>query len=152
MRADPSVIKTHGLWAEHICEVPMEQWTIANECFATAIDDPDEARGRGYGHPTAIAFDLEWYATQPPQQLVDGGTEAGYEQQGVVHGAIELPGTVLRVSEIPARRWHRWGTSLGPLSLADAYAHGGLLAPFSFPDGTAAEWVLTPDGWRSRRR
>lgn len=150
VRADATVIKAHGLWAEHICEVPMEQWTIANECFAIAIDDPDEARGRGYGHPTAVAFDLEWYATATPLALSSAGSAwSGYEQSGVVHGAIELPGSSLPLTEVPARRWHRWGSILGPLPLADAYAHGGLFAPFAFPDGTTAEWVLTPDGWRS---
>ena len=37
------------------------------------------------------------------------------------------------------------------LELPDAYAHTGLRAPFAFPDGSRADWVLTPDGWRSRR-
>ena len=39
-----------------------------------------------------------------------------------------------------------------PLDVPDAYAHTGLRAPFAFPDGTVADWVLTPDGWRSRAR
>ena len=34
--------------------------------------------------------------------------------------------------------------------LADAYAHTGLRAPFVFPGGDVVDWVLTPDGWRSR--
>jgi glutamate-1-semialdehyde aminotransferase len=29
-------------------------------------------------------------------------------------------------------------------------AHTGLRAPFAFPDGSVADWVLTPQGWRSR--
>lgn len=172
VRADPTVIKAHGLWAEHICDAPMEQWTISNECFATAIDDPDEAFGRGYGAPTVVAFDLEWYATQPPRSVVVGGvvvgdrvvgdrmapverptgrTWHGYQQDGVVHGVVELPGDALHVTEVPARRWHRWGDDLAPLPLEEAYAHGELRAPFAFPDGTVADWVLTPDGWRSRQ-
>ena len=39
-------------------------------------------------------------------------------------------------------------TPLGPVALPDAFAHTGLRAPFAFPDGTVADWVLTPDGWR----
>jgi hypothetical protein len=151
MRADPTVIKAHGLWAEHICEVPMQQWTVGNECFATAIQDPEEARGRAYGDPTAVAFDLEWYATAPPQPL-GRATWSGYEQEGVVHGVVELPGSSLPLAEVPARRWHRWGSELGVLPIGEAYAHGRLLAPFAFPDGTVAEWALTADGWRSRPR
>ena len=43
---------------------------------------------------------------------------------------------------------------MGPLELPEAIAHGGVRAPFRFPDGTIADLVLTPDGWhrRSRRR
>lgn len=146
-RADPLLVKGDGLWAEHTCDAPMEQWTVANETYATALDDPEDAVGRGYGVPTAIAFDLEWYAAGPPRELPDG-----YEQQGVVHGIIELAGTTgLHLDEAPAHRWHRWADQLAPVQLGEAYAHTGLRAPFAFPDGTVADWVLTPDGWRSRR-
>ena len=57
------LVKAPGLWAEHTCDAPMQQWTVANETYATALDDPDDALGRAYGVPTAMAFDLEWYAT-----------------------------------------------------------------------------------------
>ena len=70
---------------------PMEQWTVSNECYATAIEDADDALGRAYGLPTAIALDLEWYATAPPHaQPAERGP--GYAQDGVVHGVVELPG------------------------------------------------------------
>ena len=62
-RADPFLVKAPGLWAEHTFDAPMQQWTVANETYATALDDPDDALGRAYGVPTAVAFDLEWYAT-----------------------------------------------------------------------------------------
>ena len=66
-----------GLWAEHSCDAPMEQWTIANETYAAALDDPDEALGRAYGVPTAVAFDLEWYATAPAPHGRGDGLRAG---------------------------------------------------------------------------
>jgi hypothetical protein len=146
-RSDPLLVKAHGLWAEHVCEGPMEQWTIANETYAAALDDPDEALRRAYGVPSAVAFDLEWYAAGPPVALP---TDDGYEQVGVVHGVVDLPEGALRLTEAPSRRWHRWGPSLGPLVVPEAYAHTGLRAPFAFPDGSVADWVLTPDGWRAR--
>ena len=62
-RADPLLVKGDGLWAEHTCDAPMEQWTVANETYAAALDDPDEALGRAYGVTTALSWDLEWYAT-----------------------------------------------------------------------------------------
>lgn len=148
-RPDPLLVKAHGLWAEHVCDAPMEQWTIVNETYAAALDDPEEALGRAYGLPSAVAFDLEWYAGGPPVSLPD---RDGYEQVGVVHGIVELPGGPLHLTEVPSRRWHRWASQLGPLVVPDAYAHTGLRAPFAFPDGTVADWVLTPDGWRARAR
>jgi hypothetical protein len=142
-RADPMLVKAPGLWAEHTIDAPMQQWTVANETYAAALDDPAEALGRGYGVPTPIAADLEWYATGAPTVLADG-----YAQDGVVHGLVELPGEPLHLHEVPARRWHRWGPALAPVELPLAYAHTGQRAPFAFPDGTVADWVLTPDGWR----
>lgn len=147
-RPDPLLVKGDGLWAEHICDAPMEQWTVSNETYATALDDPDEALGRAYGTPTAVAFDLEWYATGAAT-----GVPAGYEQPGVVHGVIELAGLPgVQLDEAPAHRWHRWADQLDPVALPPAFAHTGVRAPFAFPDGTTADWVLTPDGWRSLDR
>ena len=147
LRSDPLLVKGDGLWADHTCDSPMQQWTVVNETYATALDDPDEAIGRAYGDPTAVAFDLEWYATNAPQPV--GG---GYTQAGVVHGVIELAGTAgLHLEEAPAQRWHRWGDHLKPVLLPEAFAHVGVRAPFAFPDGTVADWALTRDGWRARR-
>ena len=51
VRSDPLLVKAHALWAEHICDAPMEQWTIGNETYAAALDDPSDALGRAYGDP-----------------------------------------------------------------------------------------------------
>ena len=64
LRANPLLVKGHALWAEHTCDAPMEQWTVTNETYAAALDDPDDALDRAYGVPTALSWDLEWYATQ----------------------------------------------------------------------------------------
>ena len=80
------------------------------------------------------------------------GTHDGYEQAGVVHGRIELGGSdPVHLDEAPAHRWHRWGDELAPVELPEAFAHTGVRAPFAFPDGSIADWVLTPDGWRALR-
>ena len=121
----------------------MQQWTVANETYAVALEDPGEALGRAYGAPSAVAFDLEWYATEGPTPI-----DAGFTQRGVVHGIIELPGGALRLEEEPAQRWRRWADRLVPLPLPPAYAHTGTRTAFAFPDGSFADWVLTPDGWR----
>ena len=148
LRSDPLLVKGDGLWAEHTCDAPMEQWTVANETYAAALDDPDDALGRAYGVPTALSWDLEWYATSAPAPIgVDG-----YQQTGVVHGQVEIGGAPsVHLSETAAHRWHRWGARLDPVAVPEAFAHTGLRAPFAFPDGTVTDWVLTPDGWRQRR-
>ncbi|MEO6571798.1 MAG: hypothetical protein ABIO83_09640 [Ilumatobacteraceae bacterium] len=148
-RADPFVVKAPEMWAEHHCVAPMEQWSIGNEAHAAALDDADEALGRGYGVPTPMATDLEWYATEPAIEI-----DRGYEQVGVVHGLVELLGRPnIDLHEVPAHRWHRWGDHalLAPVDLPGIVAHTGLRAPVAFPDGSVADWVLSPHGWRSRR-
>ena len=173
VRADPFIVKGEALWAEHTCDAPMEQWSIGNETYASAIEDVDDALGLGYGTPTPIAFDLEWYATTPPEPLQpprgarsvapgapdeaifgveDRPEVVGYEQAGVVHGALEILGEpTVELVEVPAHRWHRWsGDAFGPLTLPEAVAHTGVRAPFTFPDGSVSDLVVTPDGWARR--
>ncbi|HWL45917.1 MAG TPA: hypothetical protein VNQ73_23455 [Ilumatobacter sp.] len=146
VRADPFIVKAPEMWAEHHCVAPLEQWTVGNEAHAAALDDPAEALGRGYGVVTPMASDVEWYATGAAV-AIDGG----YVQDGVAHGLIELlDRSHIEWAEVPGRRWHRWSDGLGPLELPTVRAHTGLRAPFAFPDGTVADWVLTPEGWRSR--
>jgi hypothetical protein len=150
VRANPFVVKAPEMWAEHHCVAPMEQWSVGNEGYAVSLDDPDEAMGRGYGIPTPMSFDLEWYATDVPTAIDDG-----YEQLGVVHGIIEVLGRpTIDMAEIPAHRWHRWSEDPGlpPLSIEVVVAHSGLRAGFAFPDGSVSDLVLSPRGWRSRVR
>jgi hypothetical protein len=156
VRRDPFIVKAQSLWAEHTCDAPMEQWSIGNETYASALDDPTDGSGRAYGIPTPIAFDLEWYAIGPPVEIAEG-----YEQRGVVHGAVELAGRPrLDLVEVPAHRWHRWTppeperpdgggirATLGPLPVPQVRAHTGVRAPFAFPDGSVVDFVLTPAGW-----
>ena len=158
VRTDPFIVKGEALWAEHTCDDPMAQWTIGNETYASAIDNADDAFGRAYGDPTPIAFDLEWYATGPATPLEPTGDRAavdvGYEQVGVVHGAIDILGEArLELIEVPGHRWHRWTshtTGLGPLTLPMVRAHAGVRAPFAFPDGSVSDLVLTSEGWARR--
>ena len=147
-RQDWALVKGEQLWAEHVCEVPLAQWTIGNETMGAALDDAEEALGRGHGVPTPVAVDLEWYATADPEELVDG-----YSQSGVVHGVIELGGRpTTALAEAPAARWHRWSSG-GPglLDLPEVVAHTGRRAPFDLPGVGLLDLVLTPQGWRSRR-
>jgi hypothetical protein len=150
VRSDPFVVKAPEMWAEHHCVAPLEQWSIGNEAYFVALDDPDAALGRAYGVPTPTAMDLEWYATGEPTSI-----DNGFAQSGVVHGRIDVLGrAAIDLCEAPATRWRRWiaGAQLAALELPGVVAHTGLRAPFAFPDGTVSDWVVTPDGWRRRTR
>ena len=143
-------LKSEGLWADHVCEAPMRQWTVANEAYAVALDDPEEAIGRGYGVPTPVAFDVEWYAGAPVTRVADG-----YRQCGEVHALIELPGGPLSFVA-PAWRDHRWGPFVLPDVVgADEQVDGwSFVVPWRLPApfGAVVEDVLTNDGWRRQRR
>jgi hypothetical protein len=153
VRADPFIVKAHALWAEHTCDAPLEQWSVGNETYAAALDDAGEALGRGYGTPVPIAFDVEWYAVAGPTELEDDSAH-GYEQRGVVHGAIDVAGGErIELVEVPAHRWHRWtggSAGLGRAPVPEVVAHTGVRTAFAFPDGTVDDLVLTPAGWRRR--
>jgi hypothetical protein len=169
VRADPFIVKGEAMWAEHFRDDPMLQWSIGNETYASALDDPEDALGRAYGIPTPIAFDLEWYATAGPVELDPVVGVHGYGQVGTVHGVVEiLDEPRIELAEVPARRWHRWAevasdesvplavrravasVTLGPIPVESATAHAGLRAPFAFPNRSRIDLVLTPQGWCRR--
>lgn len=165
VRPDPMVVKAPEMWAEHICEVPLQQWSIGNEAYFVELDSPDEAKGRAYGIPRPTAFDLEWYATGNPIPLDELAAHArrpnqqtsvnGFGQAGVVHGTIEvLDRDPVELVEAPAFRWRRWSasTALPPVRVSPVVAHTGLRSVFAFPDGSMTDWVLNTDGWHERVR
>jgi hypothetical protein len=150
VRADPFIVKAHEMWAEHHCVEPLRQWSVGNEAYFVALDDPEAALDRAYGTPTPTAMDLEWYAVDDAL-----GIDDGFLQSGVVHGRIDVMGVPpIELAEVPAMRWRRWrsGTAMAPVGVPSVVAHTGLRAPFAFPDGAVTDWVLTPHGWRSRVR
>lgn len=139
-RAPSLLLKAEGLWADHDCEAPFAQWTVANECFAVALEDPDEVYDRSYGVATPMALDLEWYAESPAVAIV-----GGYEQSGIAYAVVELSGGAIE-GEFLSRRTHRWGS--WPWG-SDPYRHG-LRAPLLVA-GTRIERVLSPFGWAEYR-
>ena len=67
---------------------------------------PTDALGRAYGTPTAVAFDLEWYATGV---AVAPAGATGTSRTASSTGSSSSPAAPLQLDEAPARRWHRWG-------------------------------------------
>jgi hypothetical protein len=144
-RSDPLLCKAQAMWAEFTCEQPFEQWTVGNETYAAALDDPADGFGRAYGEAVPIASDIEWYATSEPTPFDDG-----YRQSGVAHGTVDLLAGRVEFDDWPAERTHRWGASAAAWRPDAAFAHLGLWVGFRFPDDSRLSLALTPTGWRSR--
>lgn len=147
-------LRSDGLWADHTVEAPLVQWTLANEAFALAVDDPDELTGRGYGTPSPFALDAEWYADAPARPL-PAGPVAGYEQTGGLEGTVELGGgRRLEVQGAAAARSHTWGPLVLPAvdGAPSAPAHGRVPDRWPAPFDAVVEDVLTDGGWHRWHR
>lgn len=129
-------IKPPEMWAGFFADAPFTQWSFGNEAHGVLLDDPDEALGRAYGELVPVTFDVEWYASAPPE-AVDGG----YAQAGEVDAEIELLEGIFRFSG-PARRVHVWGRPWLP-EAPTAPTGWGLRAPYRRRDGSGIEQLLT---------
>jgi hypothetical protein len=98
-------IRTSGLWAEPVCETPLEHWGVGLEAFAVALDDPADAYGSERGDPVPVGFDLEWEAAGTAVEVDHNG---GYGQPCTVHGEVLVGHERLVVAGRGARA-HGWG-------------------------------------------
>lgn len=145
-------LRGEGLWADHTVEASFEQWTVTNETYALAVDEPDELIGRGYGRPVPLAFDVEWYASAPAVSGAAVSGAAGYGQTGEVVGVVELGGAVSHAVHGVATRRHDWGPLALP-DLGDAPADGARVPDrWPAPFAVVVDDVLTAGGWRRWRR
>jgi hypothetical protein len=134
-------IKPPEMWADHVCDVPFQQWSLANEAHGVLLDDPQEAWRRAHGTVVPVTFDIEWYASGAPTEIAHG-----YEQRGEVDAQIELTEGIVAFTG-PASRVHVWGVPFMPSSFAMPVAAPGLRAPYRRNDGTRVDQVLTDRWW-----
>jgi hypothetical protein len=106
-RGRPLEVRSEGLWAEVVCETPLDHWSMGLEAFGVALDDPTEAYRGERGDRVALGLDLEWEAASPALPLISG--EDGYEQASVVHGQVLVGAERIDVDG-RGRREHVWGT------------------------------------------
>lgn len=104
-------VRASGLWADHICETPLDHWSYGLEAFALAVDDPFELLGRAVGDRVPLGWELEFEAASPA--VLDDPTLddtcGAYHQMGRSHGLL-LSSDGQREIDGPAVRSHRWGT------------------------------------------
>jgi hypothetical protein len=135
-------IRAEGLWADVVCETPLEHWSVGLEAFGVALDDPADGFGDEWGERLPAGLDLSWEATGPagpPEEVLEPGG-FGYTQPGRVEGDV-LIGAERIVFDGWGWRSHRWG-------VCDWWAgvpHGGA---FVAPDGTALSLASGQAWWR----
>lgn len=108
------LLRGHALWADHVCETPLEHWTVANEVYAVALADADDAWGHQRGDLVPLAFDLEF--ENDPSEVSALRSTVGAETVGAeivaarcrVIGEIHVGSDQLEIDATGARR-HRWG-------------------------------------------
>lgn len=113
-RSNPMEVRTTGLWADHICETPLDHWTLGLETFALGVDDPRELHGRQHGDNVALGFDLEWETDGPVLEHAQAAGVVGYELACRVYGEVLVGRDVIDLDAVGTRT-HHWG----PIDWAD---------------------------------
>lgn len=99
-------IRASGLWADHICESPMDHWSYGLEAFGLAIDDPGELLGNAMGLRVPLGWELEFEARAEALQT---GTARRYGQIGSVHGLLLEKSETTEIDGYGVRS-HWWGS------------------------------------------
>lgn len=107
-RSNPLEVRTTGLWADHVCETPLDHWTLGLETFALGVDDPLELHGRQHGDTVALGFDLEWETDGPVLDRAEPPGVAGYEVGCRVFGEVLVGHDTIDFEGVGTRS-HRWG-------------------------------------------
>jgi len=99
-------IRTHGLWADHTCETPLDHWTVGNEAFGLGVDEPVELyAGVPVGDRVPLGLDLEWETEGTPYHY---GATTRYEIPCKVHGDVLVGDEQLSIDG-HGQRDHSWG-------------------------------------------
>lgn len=109
-------VRGSGLWAEHVCETPLDHWSYGLEAFALEIDDPQELLGRGHGTRVPLGWELEFEASHPGLAIGETSTPSGggssatsYRQHGTVHGLLLTKAGSIEFTGNGSRS-HSWGS------------------------------------------
>jgi len=99
-------LRHDALWADNVCEEPLERWSLGLESFAIAVDDPAEMYHRARGDLVPFGFELEWETDGIRFNYPLGLTR--YEIPCKVHGEVSVGDERIEVDAL-GQRDHSWG-------------------------------------------
>jgi hypothetical protein len=108
-RGDLLEIRADGLWAECVCETPLDHWSLGLEAFGVRLDDPFDAFRGELGERLPMGHDLSWEANAPAHEPSSTRCGArGYLQPGRVRGEVLLGRERIAIDGT-GHRTHTWG-------------------------------------------
>ena len=99
--------RAEGIWAQHVCETPLEHWSIGLEAFGVSLETVEDAMGDQWGNRTGVGLDLEWERVNNPEP-----TDTGFRQRCSVSGEVLIDQEVIDLN-VEGWRSRSWGSTLG---------------------------------------
>jgi hypothetical protein len=99
--------RAEGIWAQHVCETPLEHWSVGLEAFGVTLETVEDAMGDQWGIRTGVGFDLEWERIEDTEE-----TDIGFRQRCSVTGEVLIDQEVIDLN-VEGWRSRSWGSALG---------------------------------------
>ena len=98
--------RAEGIWAQHVCETPLEHWTIGLEAFGVTLERVEDAMGDQWGIRTGVGLDLEWERIDDAEN-----TDTGFRQRCSVSGEVLIDQENINLN-VEGWRSRSWGSAL----------------------------------------
>ena len=135
--------RAEGIWAQHVCETPLEHWTVGLEAFGVTLETVEDAMGNQWGKRTGVGLDLEWERSEDTEE-----TDTGFRQRCSVSGEVLIDEQAFDL-HVDGWRSRSWGPDLGlverPTGSGIHIDVGGIVLTVA-PDFMGQQW----DGRLSR--
>ena len=99
--------RAEGIWAQHVCETPLEHWSVGLEAFGVSLETVEDAMGDQWGNRTGVGLDLEWERVDNPEP-----TDTGFRKRCSVAGEALIDQEVIDLN-VEGWRSRSWGSTLG---------------------------------------
>jgi hypothetical protein len=99
--------RAEGIWAQHVCETPLEHWTVGLEAFGVTLETAEDAMGNQWGKRTGVGLDLEWERIEDTEE-----TDTGFRQRCSVSGEVLIDEEAFDL-DVEGWRSRSWGADFG---------------------------------------